>query len=159
MRTGCIGCNLASKDVALETVLRLPQWQYLAPLKGLRPLYAELLKPHYRLRKDGTDRCKDGRLAANPMRMGPLTMEARRYGLSQVLDMQTHVNVGAVQLGQPCIDLINTEEHARILALIEANIWPERWTGREIRADVLIPQVVADGIVQPLLYELEGGVL
>src|SRR5579884_3124320 len=37
-RTGCIQCNLASKDIALSTVLQYPTWAYLAPLKGLRPL-------------------------------------------------------------------------------------------------------------------------
>ena len=114
-RTGCVGCNLASKDTALLTVLKLPYWSYLAPLLRLRPLYADLKKPQYRLRKDGTDRRKDGTLAANPMRMGPLTMEARRYGLAQVLDIQEQVNRVARRKGRPCIDLINEEEHRRIL--------------------------------------------
>ena len=94
-RTGCVGCNLASKDTALLTVLKLPSWSYLAPLLRLRPLYAELKKPPYRLRKNGTDRRKDGTLAANPMRLGPLTMDARRYGLAQVLDIQAQVNRAA----------------------------------------------------------------
>lgn len=53
-RTGCVGCNLASKDVALDLVLQLPQWKYLTPLKRLRPLYQEMMKPQYRLRKDGS---------------------------------------------------------------------------------------------------------
>jgi DNA sulfur modification protein DndC len=79
-RTGCVGCNLASKDTALDMVLRLPHWQYLEPFKRLRPLYQELIKSHNRLRKDGTERRVDGSLVKNPMRMGPLTMEARRYG-------------------------------------------------------------------------------
>ena len=150
-RTGCVGCNLASKDVALETVLRLPCWQYLAPLKRLRPLYGELLQSHHRLRKDGTDRRKDGRLAAHPMRMGPLTLEARAYGLAQVLDIQEQVNRVARQQDTPCIDLINAQEHARILELIAEKTWPQKWTGEEVRADVLLPQVVADGIIQSLL--------
>ncbi len=150
-RTGCVGCNLASKDIALDTVLRLPSWQYLAPLKRLRPLYAELTKPYNRLRKDGTDRCKDGRLAANPMRLGPLTIEARHYGLAQVLAIQEEVNAQARQDGRPSIDLINSEEQARILELIAENTWPQGWTGEEVRGDVLLPQVVADGIIQSLL--------
>ncbi len=156
-RTGCVGCNLASKDTALDTVLRLPSWQYLAPLKRLRPLYAELTKPVSRLRKDGTERRKDGRLSANPMRLGPLTMEARRYGLSQVLAIQDEVNAEARRLGRPCIDLINAEEQARIRALIAENTYPERWTGNEARGDALIPQVMADGVVQPLLLLEEAG--
>jgi DNA sulfur modification protein DndC len=143
-RTGCVGCNLASKDTALDTVL-----------KRLRPLYADIIRPQYRLRKDGTDRRKDGTLAANPMRMGPLTMEARRMGLAEILAIQGEVNAVADALGRPCIDLINQEEHSRILELIEANTWPQKWTGNEIRGDAMIPQVVADGIVQPLLLTLE----
>nr|HET6902327.1 phosphoadenosine phosphosulfate reductase family protein [Ktedonobacteraceae bacterium] len=150
-RTGCIGCNLASKDVALDTLLKMPQWAYLAPLKRLKPLYQHLIKPQYRLRKDGTDRRKDGTLADNPMRLGPLTMAARREGLAQVLDIQQQVNDGAHVQGRPCIDLINEEEHARILTLIEANTWPEKWTGEEVRGDVLLDQVLADGVLQPLL--------
>ena len=156
-RTGCIGCNLASKDVALDTLLELPQWRYLAPLKRLKPLYQELTKPQYRLRKDGTDRRKDGSLASNPMRLGPLTMEARRYGLAQVLDIQAQVNREAKAQGRLRIDLINEEEHARILALIEANTWPERWTGNEVRGDVLMPLVITDGVVQHLLLDGMSG--
>ncbi|MDQ2902988.1 MAG: phosphoadenosine phosphosulfate reductase family protein [Chloroflexota bacterium] len=154
-RTGCVGCNLASRDVALDTILKLPHWQYLAPLKRLRPLYADIIKPRHRLRKDGTDRLKDGTLAANPMRMGPLTMEARRAGLAEVLAIQEEISRAALAHERPRMDLINEEERARILELIEANTWPDRWTGHEVRGDVLMPQVVADGIVQALLYEPE----
>jgi DNA sulfur modification protein DndC len=154
-RTGCIGCNLAAKDVALDTLLQLPQWRYLAPLKRLKSLYQELTRAQYRLRKDGTDRRKDGTLAANPMRLGPLTMDARRYGLAQVLDIQDQVNRSAHHQSRPCIDLINTEEQQRILELIAADTWPERWTGQEVRGDVLLPQVLADGITQPFLTEGE----
>jgi len=141
-RTGCIQCNLAHKDVALETVLRLTQWAYLAPLKRLKPLYAELKRPRYRLRQDGTQRNKDGSFPKNPMRMGPYTMEARRAGLSQVLTIQEEINTAARVEGRPLIDLINEEEHQRILELIEANTWPEKWTGLEVRGDLLIRQVL-----------------
>jgi DNA sulfur modification protein DndC len=149
-RTGCIGCNLASKDTALDTLLRLPQWGYLLPLKRLKPLYAELKRPVYRLRKVG-ERNKDGRLSANPMRLGPYTMEARHAGLAQVLAIQDEINQAARLHGRPLIDLINDEEHARILELIEADTWPDRWTGHEVRGDALIPLVLAEGILQPLL--------
>lgn len=153
-RTGCVGCNLATKDTALDYIVsKLPQWAYLAPLKRLRPLYQDLIRPQNRLRKDGTDRLKDGTLASNPMRMGPLTMDARRYGLQCVLDIQTEVNEAARCLERPLIDLINAEEHARILELIEANTWPDRWTGDEVRGDVVLPQVIADGIIQPIMLE------
>lgn len=150
-RTGCIGCNLAQEDRALDTLLKLPQWHYLAPLKRLKPLYRELVKPRYRLRKDGEIN-KDGRLSANPNRLGPYTMEARRYGLSVVLEIQDEVNQGASRLGRPTIDLINAEEHVRILELIEANTWPDRWTGEEVHGDVLIPLTFRHGI-QPIMLE------
>ena len=79
-RTGCVGCNLASRDTALETLLTAEggRWEYLTPLMRLRPLYAELKRPHNRLRKTGRELTKDGKLVANPNRMGPLTMEARK---------------------------------------------------------------------------------
>lgn len=149
-RTGCVGCNLASKDVALDTILKLPQWYYLAPLKRLRPLYQELVKPQYRVRKVGELK-KNGELSKSPMRMGPYHMEARRYGLSQVLGIQDEVNRAAHNLGRPTIDLINEEEHARILELIAANTWPDRWTGDEMHADVLTAQVITKHLIQPLL--------
>lgn len=152
-RTGCVGCNLASKDAALEALLKQEQWRYLAPLTRLRPLYQELIRPQNRLRKNGTDRRKDGSLAANPMRLGPLTMEARRSGLAQVLALQNQVNDAARVLNRPGIDLINAEEHARILELLAANTWPEKWTGDEVRGDVLLPQVLAEGVLQPLLID------
>src|SRR5579884_885242 len=151
-RTGCVGCNLASKDVALETILRQPQWAYLEPLRRLKPLYRELVKPHYRLRQVG-ERKKDGSLSANPMRMGPYTMEARRYGLSVVLAIQDEVNSAARAQGRPEIDLINEEERVRILELMEADTWPDGWTGSEIRADRLVEQVYRNGVVQPLMLE------
>lgn len=146
-RTGCIECNLASKDVALDSLLKLPQWAYLTPLKRL--------KPHYRLRKNG-ERKKDGSLSANPMRMGPYTMEARRYGLAQVLAVQDEINQAAREQGRSLVDLINAEEHARILELMEENTWPDKWTGDEVTGDVLLPQIYRQGVVQDLLLESEG---
>ena len=150
-RSGCIQCNLAAQDVALETVLKLPQWAYLAPLQRLKPLYVELKRPQYRLRQDGSQRNKDGSFPKNPMRLGPYTMEARRAGLAQVLAMQDEINTAAHLQGRPVIDLLNVEEHARIVDLMAADTWPERWTGREVRGDALLPQVIAEGITQPLL--------
>lgn len=149
-RTGCVGCNLASKDTALETLMRYPHWQYLEPFKRLRPLYAELIKPKYRLRKNG-ERLKDGSLGKNPMRMGPLTMEARRYGLAEVLDIQREINTAAAAQGRPLVDLINTEEVARIEELIEANTWPNGWSGEEVTGDVLLAQVMSGNVIQPFL--------
>ena len=49
-RTGCAGCNLASKDVALERLTELPRWGQLRALLDLKPLYAWLKLPANRLR-------------------------------------------------------------------------------------------------------------
>lgn len=150
-RTGCVGCNLASRDTALDILLKQPHWRYLEPLKRLRPLYATLKRPENRLRKDGNERRKDGSLVKNPMRMGPLTMEAREFGLKQVLGIQDEINAAAREQDRPTIDLINAEEEARIHDLIAANTWPNRWTGEEVTGDVLLPQVVSAELIQPLL--------
>lgn len=133
-RTGCVGCNLASKDTALDTLLRLPHWQYLAPYKRLKPLYAELKRPSMRLRKHH-ETTASGAPAANQGRMGPLTMEARLFGLKEVLGIQDEINRAAEAQGRPRVSLINEEERARILELIAANTWPQKWTGEEARAD------------------------
>jgi len=141
-RTGCVGGNLVSEDKMMARLLALPQWSYLAPLKLLRPLYAELLEERNRLRQDGTQRLKDGSFPRNAMRMGPLTMDARRYALAQVKAIQNDVNRRAGQDGRPLISLIDAEEELRILELIGANTWPQGWTGNEPRADLNIPQAV-----------------
>src|SRR3546814_1317583 len=41
-RTGCMGCPLAARDLALDAVIAQPDWSYLAPLKGLRPVWRTL---------------------------------------------------------------------------------------------------------------------
>jgi DNA sulfur modification protein DndC len=148
-RTGCVGCPLASNDHSLDRVLRREQWKYLEPLKRLRPLWAELTAPHSRLRK-GMETKADGSLVANPGRMGPLTMEARRIGLRFVLQIQDDVNEAARAQGRPTISLINDEEFARILELIEANTWPNRWTGDEQRGDEYTDRVLRTGQIQPV---------
>jgi DNA sulfur modification protein DndC len=151
-RTGCIGCPLATKDTALDYILKMDQWSYLEPLKRLRPLYKELRLFGNRLQKDG-ERLKSGRLSSNPNRKGPLTMDARRYGLSVVLSVQSEINLAADKLGREHIDLINADEEARILELIALNQWPDRWDGTEPRGDVLIPQTLGEGIVQPIMFD------
>lgn len=143
-RTGCVGCNLASRDFALEEIIRRPQWRQFAPLMELRPLYAELKKPANRLRKDGTEARKDGSLVSNPCRMGPLTFEARRWALERVKDIQTRAGV----------DLVNAEEEARILELIAAQTWPRGWDGTEPLASLPFANVNPDGSVQPVIEAL-----
>ena len=135
-RTGCVGCPLASRDLALETVIENPAWSYLSPLLQLKPLYRLLKLPENRLRKPGGERRKDGSLASNQYRMGPLTMEARRMGCQRVLTIQAETNALAIAAGRPQIDLLNSEEVTRIGELIDANTWPRRWTGLEPLADV-----------------------
>jgi len=146
VRTGCVGCNLASRDVALETILENPKWARLRPLLELRPLYADLKKQTMRLRKDGTETTKDGALVANPCRMGPLTFEARRWGLARILDIQARAGV----------DLINDEEQARIVELIDAGTWPRGWDGTEPLASEPFDNVNRDGSVQPVMMALLG---
>lgn len=160
-RTGCCGCALTSQDTSLQRIVAQPDWAYLAPLRRLKPLYTELSFEHkHRLRKAPGERRKDGSLSKNQGRVGPLTMAAREYGLSTVLEIQGQVNDSARRLNRPSIDLINTEEAARIRELIAANTWPEKWTGDELPGDAITEAWFADGSVQPLLGDLVqiGGV-
>jgi DNA sulfur modification protein DndC len=143
-RTGCIQCNLASTDLALDGILERTQWAHFRPLKELRPLYAELKKPQNRLRKDGRETRRDGSLVSNPCRMGPLTFEARLWALGRVLDIQRRA----------AVDLINAEEEARIRELIEAQTWPRGWDGSEPIASLPFANVNPDGSVQPIMEAL-----
>lgn len=146
-RTGCIACPLASKDTALENIIAMDRWAHLAPLRELRAIYRWMRLPAQRLRKAGAERLKDGSIAKNPQRMGPLTLEARAIALEQILDIQRRAR----------IDLINAEEEARIRELIGARTFPDRWGGDEPRADQWLDSVYGDGSVQPILFrELVG---
>lgn len=148
-RTGCFGCNLASRDNALEALIKNPDWKYLTPLTGLRPLWAELKRPCNRLRKTGRELTKDGKLVANPNRMGPLTMDARRMGLDRITEIQNDINRNRGP--NPETILINDEERAFIETAIASNVWPNGWSGTEDRADVPFDEIGRDGYVQPRL--------
>ena len=151
-RTGCVGCPLASKDTALQAVVRQPEWAYLAPLMRLKPLYADLSFNHAnRLRKVDVELRKDGTAASNPQRVGPLTIEARLRGLAEVLKIQADVNEAAAPYGRPAISLIDEKEERRIRELIAENTWPRGWDGTEAEGDALIDRINRDGTVQPLL--------
>ncbi|HEU0045105.1 phosphoadenosine phosphosulfate reductase family protein [Sphingomonas sp.] len=141
-RTGCIGCPLAARDTALEVICAMPAWTHLTPLLELKPLYRWMREPAQRLRKSGVERLKDGSIAKNPQRMGPLTLEARAIALVQVLDIQRRARV----------DLINGEEEARIRELIAAHTFPNKWDGDEPSAAAWLDQVNQDGTVQPILF-------
>ncbi|MCM2399821.1 phosphoadenosine phosphosulfate reductase family protein [Rhizobium sp. S153] len=150
-RTGCNGCPLAARDLGLETVLRVPYWSYIAPLLGLKPLYRELREPRNRLKKTGIDENGDVATAKNKQRMGPLTFEARLMALDRVLSIQSEINLEAMRLGRPTVDLLNAEEEARIRELIALGTWPNGWDGDEPTADTPMDAVFSDGSVQPLL--------
>ena len=149
-RTGCNGCPLATVDTALDNLLRLPKWFYLEPLKELRPLYRWLREPSQRLRKPGFERSKDGTIRYTN-RMGPLTFDARRTGLAEVLDIQARCNAQAPP-GSPLVDTLNAEEVARINELIAANTWPNGWDGTEPRADAPFLRRWVDGSTQSELF-------
>jgi DNA sulfur modification protein DndC len=157
VRTGCIGCPLASRDVALERLVKHEDWRYLTPLTELKPnVFREAKKPKWRKRKARPAKRKDGGWSKNGQRMGPLTMEARRHFFEMVMDIQGRVNETAVENGRPEISLINDEEEARIKEMWAENTWPRKWTGEEIRADQLIPKIDAVGndlVIQPLLVQ------
>ncbi|MGJ3250639.1 MAG: phosphoadenosine phosphosulfate reductase family protein [Elainellaceae cyanobacterium] len=154
-RTGCIGCPLVQKDAALDRVVTQPEWAYLAPLQRLRPLYWEIKKPQYLLRKHGEIR-KAATKYIGRNRLGPLHLDARRWLLGEVLAVQDEVNQAARKQGMPEMVLINDEELARIEELIAANTWPNQWDGTEVRGDALLPEILPDGNVQQLLLEDDG---
>ncbi len=154
-RTGCIGCPLAAEDTALDTILLNPAWAYLQPLKGIKVLWRELREPQHRIKKAGLERLKDGSIAKNPQRMGPLTLEARQMGLDRILAIQAACNAQAVAMGRPTISLINSEEEARIRQLIAAETWPDGWSGDEPAADTVLPIVYQNGATQPMLFSAE----
>ncbi len=158
-RTGCVGCNLASKDLALETILaKYPErWGYLAPLLRLRPIYAEMKKPENRLRKWG-EKLADGTLAANQGRLGPLTFDARRRFLKEIVAIEDDINDVAVKdriagKDTPFVSLINNDEVYRIRELIEAKTWPNGWSGEEMRGDEATDKIFRDGTIQPWMFE------
>lgn len=160
VRTGCIGCPLASRDVALERLVKLPQWAYLSPLLELKPLFRKMKHSRWRKRKATPEVLKDGKYSKNGQRKGPLTMEARHFFLEKVLDIQRRVNTAAIEQGRPLVSLINDEELARIYEMWELNLWPRKWSEDDINADELIPKINAVGsdlIVQPLLLDKGAG--
>lgn len=133
-RTGCIGCMLASRDVALDNMVAVDP--SLRPLLGIRPTLKQLKKPQSRIRKAAPERTAAGSYAKNGQRMGPLTMEAREWGLERILDIQTRAGV----------DLINAEEETRIRQMWDDNVWPRGWEDglnnpNHIRANTAKPNI------------------
>lgn len=147
-RTGCIGCPLAQKDKALSEVIKLQEWKYLTPLMGLKSIYREMRKKQYRHRKSGGEMRKDGSLGKNQQRMGPLTLAAREYFLDQILSIQMEIN----KFSPIKFDLINEDEEMRIRELIEQKVFPDKWSGDEPTADIMLDKVYSDGSLAPLLF-------
>jgi hypothetical protein len=153
-RTGCIGCPLVEEDKSLNTILKNPKWEYLRPLKRLKVLYREMRFPKHRLRKNGNEFKKDGKLAKNQYRMGPLTLEARKYFLKEILSIQDEVNKNAVKCGMPEIDILNPEEIVRIEELIELKTFPNKWSGEELNASIPQDEIMySDGTIMETLFK------
>jgi DNA sulfur modification protein DndC len=95
-------------------------------------------------------------MGKRPMRMGPLTMDARHWGVEQILSIQDEVNTAARAQARPEVVILAPEEVQRIEELIAANTWPELWNGSEVRGDALVDVVLAEGVTQPVLLALEG---
>lgn len=150
-RTGCIGCNLASKDLALLTIIQNPKWSYLKPLLQVRDVYKFLKLPANRLRKTGYQQTKSGLGVKNQGRMGPLTFEARQEGLDMLLNIISEVNCEAIHLGRPKINILNDGEEARIRWHWENKSWPQGWDGTEQLASEGYVQFYKDGSYQPNL--------
>lgn len=149
VRTGCMGCNLASKDVALERLIKHPDWGHLSPLMELRPLFDELAKPRSRIRKAEPEMNKSGLYAKNGQRMGPIKLDVRLWALERVLDIQARARV----------DLINPEEEARIRHLIGIGQWPDGWDGSEPAADKWLDAISVVGnelVTQPVMAGIRG---
>jgi DNA sulfur modification protein DndC len=111
-----------------------------------------LREPKHRLRKAGIERLKNGGIAANPQRLGPLTFAARHWALSEILLIQYEINAAAAMQDRPKINLLNPSEESRIRELIDLQTWPDGWSGNEPVGDVPLDKVLPDGSVLPLLF-------
>jgi DNA sulfur modification protein DndC len=100
----------------LDRVVDQPEWAYLAPLQKLRPLYWEIKKPQYRLRKHGEIR-KAATKYIGRNRLGPLHLDTRRWMLGEVLAIQDEVNQAAREQGNPEVLLINANETGCVFGL------------------------------------------
>jgi len=151
-RTGCIECPLVKEDKSLGIVIKMDNWSYLSPLRSLRSIYEELKLPKNRLRKTGHQFKNNGEPVKNHNRMGPLIMDARKWALAEILNIQNEINAVAIAENKPTISLISPEEEFRIRELIELNTWPNGWDGTEQRADEPFLQIYQDGSVQQDLF-------
>jgi DNA sulfur modification protein DndC len=82
--------------------------------------------------------------------MGPTTLDARREALASILAIQAECNALRPD-GIAPVDILNTEEIARIEELIAMGAMPRKWAGTEDVADQPYELWYADGSVQTLL--------
>jgi DNA sulfur modification protein DndC len=104
-----------------------------------------------RLQKYGETN-KNGGYSSNPCRKGPLTLDARRKMLDEILSIQSRCNDNRGEM--PKVDIINDEEELRICELIEAGTFPNKWTGDEANGADLLPTIYQDGSKQLTIFEL-----
>lgn len=149
-RTGCIGCPLASEDKALNALIKRPGFEYLAPLKQVRVWHHWARQFENRLQKHH-EKLKNGQVSKAGNRRGPLTLEFRLEMLDAILGLQRQCNELA---GAKKVDIINDVEEARIRELIALKTWPEKWHGTEPLGNEILSEVLPDGSVQTLLFDL-----
>lgn len=150
-RTGCICCPLAEKDLALDSLIKMPQWSYLAPLKQIRNWYEFGRRFDNRLQKAGEKKA-NGKYSSNPCRKGPLTIDARKQMFEGILTIQEQINSDAKRMNRPYVDLLNQEEIQHIEWCHDNNVFPNGWDGDEPLGSELLPQVFQDGSVQMTLW-------
>lgn len=145
-RTGCIACPLASKDTALDNIVKRLTWCYLLPLRDLKPIWRRLRLPQNRLRKTGKESTEK-----NKQRLGPITMQARKAAFDDIMQIQNTINAQAEIENKPKVFLLDDEEQEFIKKCWDDNLWPNRWDGTEPTGDVLMDTIYSDGSVQPLI--------
>jgi DNA sulfur modification protein DndC len=148
IRTGCIKCELVSKDKSLEKVAKMPEWKHLGILEELEQVY-DWLNLHTNRLIMPPRKTKDSKKFIQKIgTIGPIKIEARQKGLEWVLDIQRRAG----------IVMISPEEEARIRQMWIENTWPKGWIGDEPVAGELNPvyKASSDGLFyivqEPLGY-------
>jgi DNA sulfur modification protein DndC len=152
-RTGCIACPLISGgDSALTRIVQNPNWAYLAPLHKISRIHEQAKNRGNRLRKKSGELNKNGKISKKQGRYGPIKLDVRRKLLDELLAIQNEVNDAAILQGKPQISLVNDEELAFITQAIDQGLMPQKWDGTEPSGEELIPEPLADGSIQNILW-------
>ena len=72
--------------------------------------------------------------------------------LDKILSIQNEINVRALSIDMPLIDIINAEEESRIRELIANKTFPNKWDGDEIGGEVIVNKIYNDGTILPVLF-------